>query len=715
MKKMISYFLLPLLYVSVTSCQKDPVEPGSDDPNGKWQVVFGASDIPPVGGHPNLEFIKDWENATTILRAEKNKLYPESVPWYTGSPGELPSSIRNDVKKEDGWTMAFCMMGVPKMPRINYFGLYNKYTGILRIFYFNDTSTVGGGNEWEMLTQWNLKGHEQPATLYHNLPMGLANDPEVKKKNFHLLTDAFYKSTEDFAVLATPWHAAETAMPCVGWTAADLDLSCYRNGRQKLSDKGVELYIGFRTSAHASITLKQVLSDGKKPAAGESVSTAAGIATIQKMNDYSWKFGDVIKDILDGKFYSAFKTGFGTLFSLLGIIHNDDVHAIKNTPLEFTGTFEAKVPNDMPYTSLSLQNFTVIDNAFEEGCWGLEQAPVMYFFKQGFPHSGYYDEWLWDRRYWDGEQQGWNITKRESWAQEDRFEKRFYGYIPLFLDPTSILPVINTDVFKNVTNATVAYHWGLYAHNDGGGHKNYKKDYTKPYSDLMGYGRVPLLRRGSGNDEVFGYRWAYGENGSQCVYHLGFNDNSGKPADDPFKEMRYEHRRAPWDDTKYPDEKSTSRNYFCDPQFLNGRCTEADEDAVFFVNPDMEYPSYCNIHHSGTFSMHRNYRTVLENQVAPEPVVVVTVSFKYTDDFGKQRNALFTKRFVPQVIPIAMNIVSDSHLAKAASLREASRKKEAWKNSAGTGQPFFHTTGDFMGCVFEGWMQWGKEVHQRQW
>ncbi len=60
-----------------------------------------------------------------------------AAPWNSRvSATLLPDTVRYDVKKEDGWDVAFDFLNQDDLKDMNYFGLYNKYTGVLRIFYY---------------------------------------------------------------------------------------------------------------------------------------------------------------------------------------------------------------------------------------------------------------------------------------------------------------------------------------------------------------------------------------------------------------------------------------------------------------------------------------------------------------------------------------------------------------------------------------------------
>ncbi len=67
---------------------------------------------------------------------EVNNFNGYDMPWL-GSNSFLPANLMNDHKKEDGWELLFSNLDQSTYTVQRYFGLYNKYLGILRVFYLN--------------------------------------------------------------------------------------------------------------------------------------------------------------------------------------------------------------------------------------------------------------------------------------------------------------------------------------------------------------------------------------------------------------------------------------------------------------------------------------------------------------------------------------------------------------------------------------------------
>lgn len=92
----------------------------------------------------------DWDHESSIYLTCYDKKV--NLPWYISS-GNIPSGILLDYKKEDGWELVYNTCNGPlsnSEPR-NYLMLYNVFTGVLRVFYYNsDTSQSSNITFWKL-------------------------------------------------------------------------------------------------------------------------------------------------------------------------------------------------------------------------------------------------------------------------------------------------------------------------------------------------------------------------------------------------------------------------------------------------------------------------------------------------------------------------------------------------------------------------------------
>ena len=129
------------------------------------------------------EFMYNWENCQTVkiagIQDEVN------CPWYGASAQNIPDYVRFDIKKENGWEMAFCELNDPNAMRTRMFGLYNKYTGILRIFHYIDNPT-GYGSELVYLVSANESVDNNKYPLYHSMEFAVPANHQYGKTLFEL-------------------------------------------------------------------------------------------------------------------------------------------------------------------------------------------------------------------------------------------------------------------------------------------------------------------------------------------------------------------------------------------------------------------------------------------------------------------------------------------------------------------------------------------------
>ena len=94
-----------------------------------------------------LDFEQDWENQTSILLTD-NKTY--DLPWVEYAPTSIIYDTRMDIKNQDGWMF----LSTPSKDNgSDYLIFYNKYTGILKVFYYNRSSFLNNNAVWEFFDE----------------------------------------------------------------------------------------------------------------------------------------------------------------------------------------------------------------------------------------------------------------------------------------------------------------------------------------------------------------------------------------------------------------------------------------------------------------------------------------------------------------------------------------------------------------------------------
>lgn len=147
MKKLL-YIIIVIVAISCTSQEEFPES--HQLPSTRGIVDYNTNSV------TNPTLLTDWENLTTIVLNTSTPTNPktESLPWISGSTTLIPSYIRNDIKKEDGWSMLFhTFKNYGEDEKKNYIVFYNELRGILKVFYFlNETPYPNNHFIWSIQT-----------------------------------------------------------------------------------------------------------------------------------------------------------------------------------------------------------------------------------------------------------------------------------------------------------------------------------------------------------------------------------------------------------------------------------------------------------------------------------------------------------------------------------------------------------------------------------
>lgn len=121
--------LIPLFWISlfiIPSCTKAP----NDDIRLDHTDLTESNDMILYSVNP-YDF--DWENADFMPMPNNTQIL---VPWASGASTQITPEILHDYKKTDGWTLVYNTFSPTAVPEHFYFMLYNKYRGVLRMYYY---------------------------------------------------------------------------------------------------------------------------------------------------------------------------------------------------------------------------------------------------------------------------------------------------------------------------------------------------------------------------------------------------------------------------------------------------------------------------------------------------------------------------------------------------------------------------------------------------
>ena len=358
-------------------------------------------------------------------------------PWYKGMVNSnLDPTFCDDILPENGWEWVLNLCGNRTIVNNNFFALYNKYSGVLRFFYYMPISfTSGDDHMWEidmteLMAQCTVWGFGLP------LDMNFSNKAAFGQDRANLYYDYI---TPYFKSLAPDGKIT----PNAGWWAFDIDMSLYRPNEKTFSD-GQNIGLQMRSWKQNHVSLTSAIT-GKL--AGEiSLDQTRTITTVSKkkglfgiLSDVvsvgksavgaitsakSGNVGAAIKGAIDvgkggynlygeiTKKGSTSTTTTDTLSNIRGTISiNVDASA------ETDGIISSSVPvTGVASPTIPANSFTTAGTHLGEGVWNIKSSPVVY---------------------------AWVNSKgdQNSAALVD------YLFRPYFFDPSSVDVVLNPELF----------------------------------------------------------------------------------------------------------------------------------------------------------------------------------------------------------------------------------------------------------------------------
>lgn len=493
-----SLLLAATLTMGFTACNDD-----NDDLIAKEEAQ--TPNNPKLGeDQTTKEFLTDWENCQVIkMVGIENEQY---LPWYGASGNNIPNEIAFDIKKADGWEMAFCELNDPNANKNRMFGLYNKYTGILRVFHYIE-DTPAAANEliyWVAAIKSSMLDDRYP--LYHLMEYGV---PSSHAWGTTLDSKALLRTAsveqDPFSCYISPYTERNIRTITPNWHCFDIDISGYlpegKNWREGLSQQGqitifpvtvsksdVSLTGELFGSIEGSITDQQV----KETGGGNSMSGVCGILNsissimsgqIPSAQTYYMALNN--KDIPEWKrslfpYLSMGSLALNVTSAILGYFGEEEpvvreiipgkIDLGMNAEINLSGVISAYTANNEAALKMTpeLMNTGNGNGNLGAGVWGLAEDPVIYVSKEdlmaGVDHM--------------------NI----SYDGTNYMNSEFYDYdvrLVSFFDPRTVKVNLNTELFHNIQNVVVTSNYGIYTNRETG--------YTKDYRNFMMFEEYPTF------------------------------------------------------------------------------------------------------------------------------------------------------------------------------------------------------------------------------
>lgn len=349
---------------------------------------------------PYVSPVFDWWDTTSIsLPGISN---PVTLPWYSGASTQIPYYLLADYKPEDGWEMIYnyCIDTPPGEVNKSYIIFYDKFTGILRVFYYNNNDVVTANT-----TFWRLEITKPTSLLNAVGPISLPISERI----------------DNPVVYVTNLTSVPSKSIARGWNCFDVELAY--DDKLALGDAhfniGVYNMIEGKINLTGDINLK---TDGtivthvssQYPGWVGSASKVAGRGAksfLEKMLAKTSLKSSIV-NIVSGGFSSLISTG--AKYFLGSLVGKDDKSFDSNVQLTTTGKvglagdFEIlTTPNILPLSNNSMPGCVKGSNdsflpSYDHslGVWNVEKLPLLYE-SQDFlwAFSGRYFKYHKDNRY----------------------------------------------------------------------------------------------------------------------------------------------------------------------------------------------------------------------------------------------------------------------------------------------------------------------------
>lgn len=648
----------------------------------QWPTLTGGTND--VLQSANTQFEKKWYDAQKIELVvssgyENGRLVTKSIneplPWaHDLLPQQhLPEETLMEMMayKED-WALVFNLTGIKSRPDYHYFGLYNKYSGKLRIFYFitkeNMPASDANDHMWVAAFDKSLAEH---ASAQFALPYNVTPTDKYKSLANVVMATARTDSWKQ--------GTAGKVIPAVGWWAFDVDLSTMRPHDFFAKDLAKSLQVSLKLFNQDNVWLDSIMQgslDGKLDGKMNLRALEKTFTSLTKDGQVATGFVNGLEGVgglLTNTYFMktiftdnlGWGTGicaFGALVSLAGKFIDDyATETAPSSPDEHFGKFDADINLDLQATmttsgeiigerSTTVPNAEMSSGYFKQkdadgkdtfigsGVCNINDSPVIYVVKDA---------------YWY-ERHAKVFSKEKAFNLDDDDTKPVNSYyiakdaslpglrLISFLDPTSIGGIqLNTDLYpEGLENVIVCISYGVFPGSNPG--------YTNAFRRAIGLEELP--------------HWTLcAQSNFSTQNNTEFKTFKYPRTSDIFKDIKT-------DDKVFADVVATrlssqlingniERRYYGQSAYYTRELATPEEvDNVQFVSdPEIFVP----------FSVEKQ---CLYDPIVPDFVVTVQITAKVTT--GEGYYITNNMRFVPKIVLISYKDID--RIASEANSRRAS-------------------------------------------
>ena len=403
-----------LFAAALSSCKKDvPAnQQGSTD-----KPSFGY-----VGGYSSLNtaFEEDWASQTeislvTAYHKENGVPVVETIdvalPWaWADAPSQwLPRYTARNMAEFDSkdWELAFNLTGVSQKPGEHYFALYNRHTGILRVFYYltEDRLPQSDANDhlWSMGFSKDLLEH---VVFQYAIPYG--EEATESYKTAIGGNETVFKTT----ALTSECSNDGKVVPKVGWWAYDIDLSAMRPHDFFASDRSI-IRPGMEVFHQDNVILSSLMHGSLDGNFGGKMNLnslkGAGTSTFGMIGGTVGSFLsgtltnlNILNTVFDNAAYGpAFTALFGVGLGAIGKgmesswknglqdpdklgDFNGKINLTLSATIETAGSIGGERTTLVPSPELNVSSFVKRVAGLGGGVWNIEKHPVIYVVRDAF-------------------------------------------------------------------------------------------------------------------------------------------------------------------------------------------------------------------------------------------------------------------------------------------------------------------------------------------
>ena len=319
-----------------------------------------------------------------------------NMPWFEGDKlTNLPDGFCNDITPANGWEWVLNRCGSRSIKNNNFFAVYNKYSGILRFFYYLPYGfNTGNDHVWQVSMSDHLANN---SVWQYGLPL----DRNISNKS-----TLGQNGSGTYMEYVTPWvdYMSQDGLivPNAGWWAFDVDLSMARADGIQPSDN-IKLQMRSWNTQHVSLASTVAAKidgtfKGQFDITKTTVSSAKGLT--QSLSDIAGvgkSLYSAVSSAIKGNYLDALKNAvsFGTgAYNVYGAMTKKTTTSVDTIGkgsitgtinLGLTGTIdtEGTIRGSAPTVGIAsptfyLKDFDLKNSHLGQGVWNLKTPPVVY-------------------------------------------------------------------------------------------------------------------------------------------------------------------------------------------------------------------------------------------------------------------------------------------------------------------------------------------------